>query len=141
MILTGCATGMPNVHHKKISFPKEAYMGEPDRPYEKLGLVKSRSDYVSVSADDDETNLCKNYFNDSVTKLVDLAKEQGGDAVIQVRSVVYLLNGKSEALPSAECAEENGESQNLAMGIAIKWKPTLPEKKLVEAKAPIVRQK
>lgn len=98
-------------------------MGEPDRPYEKLGLVKSRSDYMTVGADDDEVGLCKNYFNDSVRKLVDLAKEQGGDAVIQVRSVVYLLSGKSETFPRAECAEENGESQNLAMGIAIKWKP------------------
>ncbi|MCM0605745.1 MAG: hypothetical protein KA715_06605 [Xanthomonadaceae bacterium] len=122
LFLQACASAVPNVTHKKFQFPKDAYMGEPDRPYEKLGVVKSRSDYLTINANDDEVALCKNYFNDSVKKLVELAKDQGADAVIQVRSVVHLLNGKIENYPRAECAEENGESQNLAMGIAIKWK-------------------
>jgi len=119
------------VKHKHYDFPKNAYLGEPvpPRPYQKLGLVKSRSEYLLIQADDDESALCKNYFNETVDKLVDLAKDQGGDAVIQVRSVVYLMSGKSDTFPRAECSEENGEGQNLAMGIAIKWLPPPEEKK------------
>lgn len=119
----GSCASMPVPKHSRVEFPKNAYLNEPKRPYEKIGVVRTRTEYPIVSADDDEATLCKNYFNASARKLVELAKDQGGDAVIQVRSVVYLLSGKSEAHPRAECAEENGEGQNLAMGFAIKWKP------------------
>jgi hypothetical protein len=42
--------------------------------------------------------------------------------VIDVKSVVFLENGKSELYPSAECADDGMEGQVLSQGIAIRWK-------------------
>ena len=51
-----------------------------------------------------------------------MAKKQGGDAVIDLKSVVYLEDGRREMYPSAECSDDGIEGQVLCQGIAIKWK-------------------
>lgn len=94
-----------------------------NRPYEVLGEVRARANFMSIDAEDDEEKMCQNYFNQAVQKLVSLAKAKGADAVIDVKSVVFLVDGRSELFPRAECADEGGEGQALARGVAIRWKP------------------
>jgi hypothetical protein len=128
LLLSACAT-LPETKHKKYTFPEsEAFFGEPpaDRPYEKLGLVRSKVEYPTLDPNNEEDVLCRNYFNHAVEDLVKFAKAKGGDAVIDVKSVVFLLDGQMEAYPRAECVDEGDGGQVLARGIAIKWKK--PEK-------------
>ena len=72
-------------------------------------------------------DLCRNYFNKAVQDLVKFAHDAGGDAVIDVKSVVLLLDGKTEMYPRPECSDEGAEGQALVRGIAIRWKkPATP---------------
>ncbi len=117
---TGCAS-FPEPKQKWFTFPKEAYIGRPSRSYEVIGTVKSRVDYQTLDSEHDELKLCSNYFNSAVKKLVAFAKEKGGDAVMDVRSVVFLLDGKVETHKTPECSDDGGEGQVLAQGTAIRW--------------------
>jgi hypothetical protein len=111
--------------HSKYAFPKEdASFGEPARPHAVLGTVRTKVEYNSaMTPDSDDDQLCKNYFNKAVLDLVSRSKDQGGDAVKNVRSVVFLLDGRQEFHKSAECADEGGIGQVLAEATAIRWKP------------------
>lgn len=106
----------------KYRFPRNAYFGNVQFPYEVLGEVKSKVDYVTLDPDHEERDLCKNYFNQAVQKLTEYAKSQGGDAVIDVKSIVFYFDGKSGAFSRAECTDSGAEGQVLVRGIAIKWK-------------------
>jgi hypothetical protein len=107
-----------------FDWPKDkAFIEEPKRPYTKLGLVRTKVDYESLDPDHDEDVLCKNYFKKAVQDLVKRAKDHGGDAVMDVRSVTFFEDGTSKAFKDAQCADDGQDGQVLAEGIAIKWKP------------------
>ncbi len=120
---SGCSS-LPEAKHKNYSYPvQDAFMGIPDkRPYEKLGLVRSKVNFLSLDPGREEADLCKNYFNKAIRDLVTLAKEKGGNAVMQVKSVVFLEDGRVETYTTPECSDDGMEGQALAQGIAIKWK-------------------
>lgn len=121
--LAGCSS-IPEPKHAKYEWPKGlAFIGDPGRPYETLGSVRARADFSNVDFGDHEEALCRNYFNKASRELVKFAKQAGGDAVIDVRSVVVLLDGKVETYPKAECSDEGAEGQVLVRGIAVRWKP------------------
>ena len=122
----GCAT-LPTPKYKAYTFPQEkAHYGNVKKPYETLGLVRSRVNFQTLDPSHDETDLCRNYFNKAVRDLIDTAKKQGGDAVIDIKSVVFMEDGSHQTYPSAECSDDGMEGQVLAQGIAVKWKPPKP---------------
>lgn len=117
----GCAT-LPEPKVKPYRFPKEeAFYGDVKRPYKTLGLVRSKVNFQSLDFTHEESDLCRNYFNKAVGDLVKIAKNQGGDAVIDIKSVVFLEDGRQETYPSAECSDDGMEGQVLCQGIAVKW--------------------
>jgi hypothetical protein len=127
----GCST-LPATKFKHYTFPyKDAIRGNTPRPYQTLGMVRAKIDYPSLDDSHEEKELCKNYFNKAVTDLVAMAKKKGGDAVIDIKSVVFLEDGRRETYPTAECSDDGLEGQILAQGIVVKWKPEYPEKKLL----------
>jgi hypothetical protein len=125
LLSVGACSTIPSVKHEPHHWPKgEAFFGAPSdiKPYDSLGLVRSRADYPSLTNDDDEHILCINYFNKAVKDLVKYAKKMGGDAVINVKSVVFLMDGKTDSFDRAECIDEGHEGQALAVGQAIRYK-------------------
>lgn len=135
LCLCACTT-LPTSKFQKHNFPKkEAFVGDVKKPYRKLGLVQARVDFPSLTAGfevemsgqmaghsgSSDNYICQNYYNKGVNDLVKKAKAHGGDAVIQVRSVVFLQDGKREVHTTPECADDGEEGQVLLQGIAIKW--------------------
>ena len=118
---TSCAT-MPEPRFERHEFPEDAYVGDVKRPYETLGMVKTRVDFPTLYADRDENMLCSNYYNKAAADLVKRARKIGADAVIDIKSVVFLADGRSETYPTPECVDDGDEGQVLAQGIAIRWK-------------------
>ena len=122
LVLCSCTT-LPEVKHKSYSFPHEkAYIGDVKKPYSAMGLVRTRVNYQTLDPSREEEDLCKNYYNKAVEDLVHLAKDKGADAVIDVKSVVFLGDGRAELYKTPECADDGMEGQVLAQGIAVKWK-------------------
>jgi hypothetical protein len=122
LLLCSCST-LPAPKFKRYSFPHdEAFSGDTERPYKILGQVRAKIDFPSLDADHDEIDLCRNYFNKAVHDLVTTAKKKGGDAVIEVKSVVFLENGKQETYTTPECSDDGLEGQILTQGIVIQWK-------------------
>ena len=125
--VTSCAT-LPSPKYKAYTFPQEkAHYGDVKRPYETLGLVRSRVNFQTLDPSHDESDLCRNYFNKAVRDLIDTSKKQGGDAVIDIKSVVFMEDGSHRTYPTAECSDDGMEGQVLAQGIAIKWKRPKPK--------------
>ena len=121
-LLTGCST-LPSVSHKDYSFPKEkAFFGDVKRGYTTFGLVRTKVNYQSLDPQREEDDLCRNYFNKAVIDLTKMAEEKGADGVIDVKSVIFLEDGRTESYPTPECADDGIEGQVLAQGIAVKWK-------------------
>ncbi len=123
---SACST-IPQPKLDRYSFPKEAYIQDPKRPYEVLGVVRAKANFNSLTPDYDETVLCKNFYNKAVRDLVKYGKQRGADAVVDVKSVVFLLDGHAELYPQAECADDGEEGQVLVQGIAVKWKKEDPK--------------
>jgi hypothetical protein len=124
LTLSACTT-LPEPKMDKVSFPNEtAYYGDvKGRPYEKLGMVRSRMDFNTLDPVHDEKELCRNYFNKAVRDLVKQAKKQSGEAVIEVRSIVFFEDGSNKLYKTPECSDEGQEGQILVQAIAIKWRP------------------
>lgn len=121
LISISCST-LPTEKHEKYLFPKdEAFVGGVERPYKVLGRVRAKMDYQSFDIAQEDLNLCKNYYNKAVKDLVKMAQKKGGDAVVDVKSVVFLENGRQEVYTTPECADDGMEGQVLTQGIAIKW--------------------
>lgn len=122
LLLVGCST-IQEVEHPTHEFPKNAYLGKPDRPHKVIGGVRTKVEFPSLDPRYDFDQLCKNYFNKAAGDLLKRAKKNGADAVIEVESVVFLVDGRRETYHSAECADDGAEGQVLAQGLAVKWLP------------------
>lgn len=126
--VTLSAAGCASVPENKVSWyrwPKAVYTGVPEREFEKLGQVRTRVEYNSLDFEHEESRLCKNYFNRAAQDLLKRARQVGADAVIDMRSVVFQLDGKIETYDTPECTDDGVEGQVLAQGVAIKWKKPL----------------
>ena len=74
-------------------------------------------------------------FSGRVALMITQAKKAKGDAVIKIRSVVILLDSKTEEHETPECSDDGAEGEILMRGIAIKWKPLpKPEDKKADQK-------
>lgn len=123
---TGCAT-LPSPSHRPFTFPKNAYFLPPkDQAYDVVGTVKSKVNYNALDQDHSEEALCSNYFNKAVGQLVKAAQEKGADAVVDVRSVVWLMDGRTETYPRPECSDDGEEGQAFVEALAVKWKKPAP---------------
>ncbi len=140
--ITGCATSLPEERHRTFRFPEKlAYVEEPTgeylgRKYEVLGWVRARAHFPTLEQDPNSQKLCSNYYNKAVRDLLKEAKKPGGDAVIKIRSVVMLMDGKTEEHVTPECSDDGAEGEILLRGIAIKWKPVPEENGMISPAYP-----
>ncbi len=115
-------------------FPKSlVFVEEPTgefkgRPYERLGEVRSKALYPTMEQDPNSERLCRNYYNKAAKDLLKEALKEDAEAVIKVRSVVFLMDGTIEEHVTPECSDDGAEGEILLRGIPIRWKPD-PEKK------------
>jgi hypothetical protein len=128
-MVAGCAsTSLPGAKHEHYLFPQErVYFEEPSqgfegRPYQTMGWVRSKATWSTLENETHDERLCRNYFNKAAHSLLKEAIKAGADAVIKVRSVVMLLDGKIEYYPSPQCSDDGAEGEVLMQGIAIKFK-------------------
>ena len=136
-MFTACA-GLPEVKHEHFKFPdKGVYVELPtgeleNRPYDILGWVRAKATYPTMDVEQGvgDEGLCHNYYNKAARQLLGEAKKAGADAVIKVRSVVFLLDGKTEEHPTAECSDDGGEGEILLKGVAIKYKKVDKDKQI-----------
>ena len=120
-LAAGCVSS-PTPKQTIHEFPAgAAFVEDVERPFKRLGMVRSKVDFPSLDPNWEEPALCKNYYNKAVSDLVKFAKDKGADAVIEVRSVVFYENGKSDLHKTPECSDDGREGQILAQGIAVKW--------------------
>ena len=125
-LLAGCASFSPP-KQKSYDFPKgQAYVNEVKRPYYRIGVVRSKVNFPSLDPEHDEQFLCRNYYNKAVADLVKYAKQKGADAVIEVRSVVFFEDGRTQSHKTPECSDDGQEGQILAEGVAVKWLAPAP---------------
>lgn len=121
----GCSS-LPEPKFTSYSFPEgSAFVDEkPTRRYKVLGPVRVRVNFSSLNAEREETELCRNFYNKGANDLFKRAqRERKADAVIDVRSVVYYMDGKSKKFSSPECADDGAEGQILMEGKAIRYLP------------------
>lgn len=109
-------------------FPETGvYLEEPtgkdaDRPYKILGWVKAKETWPTLEQDlSNNQLLCKNYFNKAARSLLKEANKVHGDAVVKMRSVVILLDGKLEEHVTPECSDDGAQGELLVKGIAIQY--------------------
>lgn len=127
--LAACASVPERTKHPHYLFPeKSVYLELPSgleesRPYKVLGWVKAKADWPTLDQDGYSQSLCRNYFNKASASLLKEAKKAGADAVIQVRSVVFTLDGRTEEHATPECSDDGAVGEVLVRGIAIKFKP------------------
>ena len=129
-LISSCAS-LPDetVRHERFSFPdSQAFIELPTgihgkRTYKTLGWVRAKAEWSTLDQDVYSEGLCRNYFNKAVRSLLKEAKKVGADAVIQVRSVVFGLDGKIGEFPTPECSDDGNRGEVLVRGIAIKYKP------------------
>ncbi|MBU6153179.1 MAG: hypothetical protein KGP28_02650 [Bdellovibrionales bacterium] len=131
-----CVSVPERTNHPQYLFPEKwVYTdlptgAEENRPYKILGWVRAKTDWPTLDQDGYSQSLCKNYFNKASASLLKEAKKVGADAVIQVRSVVFTLDGRTEEHSTPECSDDGAVGEVLLRGIAIKFKP-LDEKRVI----------
>jgi hypothetical protein len=136
--LVGCSS-LPKVEHKVYPFPAvNAFVNAPpkDRPYSVLGWVRAKTPFVTMDPDSNLKALCANYYNKAVASLLVEAKKAGGDAVAEIRSVTFLLNGKVEEHVTPECSDDGGEGEILVRGVAIRFARKAPASATPKKPAP-----
>ena len=122
-------SSLPEPKHSKFSFPEKAvFVNLPTdenkgRPYAVLGWVRTRAVYPTMDQDENNSGLCHNYYNKAARSLLKDAKKVGADAVVEVRSVVLLLDGKTEEHETPQCSDDGAQGEILLRGIAVKYKP------------------
>ncbi|MBS1960294.1 MAG: hypothetical protein JST80_12525 [Bdellovibrionales bacterium] len=130
LILTACATSLPKERHLSYFFPDhEVYVDKPTgkrfgQTFKPLGWVKTKVRWPTMEQAPNDQSLCRNYYNKGAAQLFDEGEKVGADAVIQVRSVVLLLNGQMQEYPTPECSDDGAEGEILMKGIAIRYDPT-----------------
>ena len=133
LVLSGCASSLPEEKHKTFTFPEMgAFVELPTgkyekRPFETLGWVRTKVNYPTMEQDPNNTKLCKNYYNKGVAQLLNEAKKAGGEAVIQIRSVVMLMDHSVQEYATPECYDDGAEGELLLRGVAIKYKKIPPK--------------
>jgi len=126
-MLLGCGT-IPTPKMTPHHFPKtgayaEDHPTDSEHPYDKLGVVRTKVNFSSLHPDRDDDELCRNYYNKAVNDLIKRAKtELKGDGVINVRSVVFYMDGSSNLYTSPECSDDGTEGQILVQGRVIRYK-------------------
>jgi hypothetical protein len=118
----GACQTLPKPKIRKYEWPSEAYLDTPKRAFEVVGQVKTKVNYPSLTDEWEDDDLCRNFFNKAVIDLVSRARDVRADAVIEVRSVTFFQDGKSETFPRAECVDDGAEGQVLAQGTVVRWK-------------------
>ncbi|MBC7396687.1 MAG: hypothetical protein H7333_04515 [Bdellovibrionales bacterium] len=127
--LSGCATSLPLEKHDRYGFPEtRVFVEEPTGkvegvPYQATGWVRAKVTWATMEQEPNSKSLCHNYYNKAARQLLRDAKKAGSDAVIKVRSVVILLDGKTEEHSTPECSDDGAEGEILLRGIAIKFTP------------------
>lgn len=127
-IFSGCASSLPEERHDSYLFPEHSvYLEEPSgkdlgRPYRVLGWVRAKAEYPTMEQNANDLKLCKNYYNKAARDLLKEAKKVKADAVMKVRSVVILMDGKFEEYGSPECSDDGANGEVLLRGIAIQFK-------------------
>ncbi len=124
-IVVGCSS-LPEPKFKSYAFPAGTVFVEdkPTRRFKVLGPVRVRVNFSSMNAEREESELCRNFYNKGAGDLLKRARrERKADAVINVRSVVYYMDGKSKKFTSPECADDGSEGQILMEGKAIRYLP------------------
>jgi len=123
LLIASACSSLPAPKQNRYSFPKASvYLGGMDHPYTVLGRVRTKVDFTSLDPNFEEDALCRNYFNKAANDLLERAKKNGGDAVIDMKSVVFLEDGRQQSFSTPQCADDGEEGQVLAQGIVIKWK-------------------
>lgn len=122
---------MPTPEHRSYRFPTgKAFVESVKRPYHVVGMVRAKVNFPSLDPMHEESDLCKNYYYKAVKDLVSSAAEKDADAVIEIRSVVFLADGRKEAYSTPECSDDGMEGQILVQGLAVKWeKPAEKDQK------------
>ncbi len=123
-LVCGCSS-LPKVEHKVYKFPPaNAFVDSPPagKQYTVLGWVRAKTPFVTMDPDSNLKALCANYYNKAVASLLMEAKKAGGDAVAEIRSVTFLLNGKIEEHVTPECSDDGGEGEILVRGVAVRYK-------------------
>lgn len=125
IVLGACST-LPHPEVKRHVFPREGvFLGESDRPYDVIGTVRAKATWPTLLLPEmDEQTLCNNYYNKAAQDLLGHARKAGGDAVMQVRSVVFLLTGKRQTHTTPECSDDGENGEILLEGVAIRYKKT-----------------
>lgn len=119
----GCASSsLPTAKFERVSFPKDAHIGDVKRPYETLGMVRTKINYPSLDPNREEDQLCQNAFNQAARDLLERARKNKADAIIDLKSVTLLESGQWETHASAQCSDDGQEGQILAQAIAVRWK-------------------
>jgi hypothetical protein len=123
---SGCAS-VPQNQLKRYKWPRGVYRGVPTKEFQKLGRVRTRVDYASLDFERTEAELCRNYFAKAAQDLLRRAREAGADAVIDLKSAVFQLDGQVDFFDTPECSDDGIQGSVLAQGVAIKWKAPLAE--------------
>ena len=133
--LVSCATVPEKQAHPKFAFPEMGAFvdlpnrGDSGREYQVMGWVRAKAHWSTLDQDSYNDTLCRNYYNKASRNLLREAIKVGADAVIQIRSVVFMLDGQVREFPTPECSDDGAEGEVLLRGIAIKYKSLATESK------------
>lgn len=121
ILSSACAT-LSTPQQSQYTFPKSSvYISKIDRPFKTLGVVRTKLNYPSLDPNFEEDDLCRNYFNQAAHDLLKRARENGADAVVDMRSVIFMEDGSQKIYPTPECSDDGEEGQVLAQGVAVRW--------------------
>ena len=129
LVTAGCASTLPAERHAIYHFPSEAvFVEQPTgentgRPMKALGWVRSKAHFPTLEQRTHDSALCRNYYHKAAGQLLKEARKVGADAVIQVRSIVFLFSGQTQEFPTPECSDDGAEGEILLRGIAVQYLP------------------
>lgn len=121
---TACTTLPSTRKIEKHAFPKkDAFVGVPERPHDVIGRVRTKVTWPSLlNPEFEDDALCKNFYNKAAADLVKRARDAGGDAVADIKTVVFLADGRQEIHSTPECVDDGEEGEILATGVVVRWK-------------------
>lgn len=117
-----CAT-LPEEKIDIVQPPKSGiYLDLPPQAtgeYVELGDVKTKINFKMSQMYEDEF-LCQNAYHRGLKDLLHRAEAKGGNAIMNIRSVVFYLDGKNESFKTPECSFETEEGQILMQAKVIR---------------------